>query len=55
MIDNFSLGLSHGLILIAMWRLFLRPDLDDDDAPPARGWLQPKRDFKPPREDTDRA
>jgi hypothetical protein len=34
MIDNFSLALSHGLILLAMWRLFLRPDLDSDDLPP---------------------
>ena len=38
MIDNFALAISHGLILLAVWRLFSRPDLDKDDAalpPPA--------------------
>ena len=33
MIDNFTLGLTHGLMLLAAWRLLSRPDLDDDDAP----------------------
>lgn len=28
MIDYFSLALSHGLLLLAAWRLMLRPDLD---------------------------
>jgi hypothetical protein len=46
MIDNFALALSHGLLLLAAWRLLSRPDLDDDDAPasaPAhRGF--PKKD-----------
>jgi hypothetical protein len=32
MIDTFALALSHGLILLAAWRLVQRPDLDDDDA-----------------------
>lgn len=32
MIDNFALAISHGLILLAAWRLVQRPDLDDDDA-----------------------
>lgn len=32
MIDNFALGLSHGLMILAAWRLLSRPDLDDDDA-----------------------
>ena len=36
MIDNFSLLISHGLILLAAWRLVFRPDLDVE-APPARG------------------
>ena len=36
MIDNFALLVSHGLILLAAWRLVQRPDLDDDDAPPVR-------------------
>lgn len=33
MIDNFSLLLSHGLILLAMWRLLSRPDLDREPVP----------------------
>lgn len=33
MIDNFALAVSHGLILLAAWRLVQRPDLNDDDAP----------------------
>ena len=33
MIDNFSLALTHGLMLLAAWRLLSRPDLDDDSAP----------------------
>lgn len=36
MIDNFALAVSHGLILLAFWRLLRRPDLDDDAlSPPA--------------------
>jgi hypothetical protein len=34
MIDLFSLGLSHGLMLLAAWRLLSRPDLEDDKAEP---------------------
>jgi hypothetical protein len=34
MIDNFALALSHGLLLLAAWRLLWRPDLDDDSVPP---------------------
>jgi hypothetical protein len=34
MVDNFALAVSHGLILLAFWRLLQRPDLEDDDAPP---------------------
>ena len=34
MIDNFALALSHGLLLLAAWRLMSRPDLDDAAAPP---------------------
>jgi hypothetical protein len=30
MIDTFSLLLSHGLVLIACWRLLARRDLDDE-------------------------
>ena len=32
MIDNFALGLSHGLLLLVAWRLIFRVDLDDDRA-----------------------
>lgn len=32
MIDLFSLGLTHGLMLLAAWRLLARRDLDDDRA-----------------------
>ena len=32
MIDNFALGLTHGLLLLVAWRLLSRPDLDDDKA-----------------------
>lgn len=35
MIDNFSLFLTHGLLLLAAWRLVLRPDLDSEPPPPA--------------------
>jgi hypothetical protein len=40
MIDNFALALSHGLLILAAWRLLSRPDLDNDDAQPgeAGGW-----------------
>ncbi|ASK89510.1 hypothetical protein [Sphingorhabdus sp. SMR4y] len=33
MIDNFSIALTHGLLLIAAWRLMHRDDLDVE-APP---------------------
>lgn len=32
MIDNFSLGLTHGLMLLAAILLMRRPDLDREDA-----------------------
>ena len=35
MIDNFALGLTHGLMLLAAWRLLSRADLDDDRVDPA--------------------
>lgn len=37
MIDNFALGLTHGLMILAAWRLLSRPDLEDDDAARAPG------------------
>ena len=41
MIDNFALAVSHGLILLAVWRLLSRPDIDADE-PPAPDEPQPK-------------
>jgi len=45
MIDNFALAVSHGLLLLAAWRLLSRADLDDDGLAPsapmmarARAW-----------------
>lgn len=40
MIDNFSLGLTHALMLYAAWRLLRRPDLDNEAASgeSPRGW-----------------
>jgi hypothetical protein len=32
-IDNFALGLSHGLMLLAAWLLMRRPDLDREPGP----------------------
>lgn len=42
MVDNFSIALSHGLLLYAAWRLLARPDLDRDGAEPEpkRGWAR---------------
>lgn len=43
MIDNFALGLTHALMLLAAWRLLSRPDLDQDNgASPKRWW--PRKD-----------
>lgn len=33
MVDNFALVLTHGLILLAVWRLMSRADLDVEPAP----------------------
>jgi len=30
MIDNFSLALTHVLLLVVAWRILMRPDLDED-------------------------
>ena len=32
MVDYFSLALSHGVLLLAFWRLMLRDDLDLEPA-----------------------
>jgi hypothetical protein len=33
MIDNFSLAISHGLMLLAAWLLMRRDDLDHEAGP----------------------
>jgi len=33
MIDNLSLGLTHGLMLLAAFLLLRRPDLDQEKSP----------------------
>ena len=43
MIDNLSLAISHGLMLLAAWRLLRRPDLDDDSGTPTGGGFRRKR------------
>jgi hypothetical protein len=43
MIDNFALALSHGLLILAAWRLVFRADLDDDRAAPGP---EPRRPFR---------
>ncbi len=35
MIDNFSLGLTHVLMLFAVWRLLRRDDLDREGEAPS--------------------
>ena len=49
MIDNLALGLSHGLMILAAWRLLTRRDLDDASVPaptapePVKsGWQRPE-------------
>jgi hypothetical protein len=38
MIDNFSLGLTHFLLLYAAWRMLSRPDLDSEETDVKSGW-----------------
>jgi hypothetical protein len=40
MIDTLGLAISHSLILLAAWRLFLRPDLDNEN--PEETGFRPK-------------
>ena len=51
MIDTFALLTSHGLILLAAWRIAWRPDLDDDGASPGAAAARPFWRRPPPRED----
>ena len=42
MIDNFALGLTHALMLLAAWRLLNRADLDEDGAAAPKRWWPSK-------------
>jgi hypothetical protein len=51
MIDNLSLALTHGLMLLAAWLLLKRTDLDSE-APPPRHWrARAKTPKTPPADD----
>ena len=43
MVDNFSIGLTHALMAIALWRLLHRDDLDREVSPRAQ-WQQRRDD-----------
>jgi hypothetical protein len=38
MVDGFSILITHGLMLLAAWRLLSRPDLDREDGDAPRGF-----------------
>ena len=38
MIDDFAILLTHGLMLLAAWRLLTRPDLDREGPPDKPGF-----------------
>lgn len=42
MIDNFALGLTHGLMLLAAWLLLRRPDLDSENPPRGKADRAPR-------------
>jgi hypothetical protein len=43
MIDNFALAISHGLMMLAIWALLKRPDLDHEPGPRDRPAKPSKR------------
>ncbi len=47
MIDNFSLAITHGLMLLAAFLLLRRPDLDKEDGGDAKP-MRRKRPGRPP-------
>ena len=49
MVDNFSIGLTHLLMAIALWRLLHRDDLDREVSP--RMLWQQRRDAERAAED----
>jgi len=46
MIDNFALGLTHALMMLAAWRLLFRADLDQEggDQQASKGWRRDRSD-----------
>ena len=44
MVDLFSLALTHGLLVLALWRLLPRDELDAEASGPAprRPWVKPR-------------
>jgi len=38
MIDNFALAISHGMLLLAAWRLMRMNEVDSDTPPPPKAW-----------------
>lgn len=46
-IDNFSLALTHGLLLLVAWRLLFRADLDSEPPPPPDEAAPPRLGMKP--------
>jgi hypothetical protein len=38
MVDGFSILITHGLMLLAAWRLLSRPDLDCEDGEAPKGF-----------------
>lgn len=48
MIDLFALALTHGLMLLAAWRLIFRTDLDRDEAADTaeKGWGNFQKRFR---------
>ena len=46
MIDNLALAISHGLLLLATWRVLRRVDLDHETGEEPKGYAkrQPPRD-----------
>lgn len=52
MVDNFSIGLTHVLMAIALWRLLHRDDLDHEVSP--RKLWQQRRDAELAVQDTAR-
>jgi hypothetical protein len=50
MIDSFALALTHGLMLLAAWRLVSRADLDQEENAPTAdkaGWHKARRGAAP--------